>query len=127
MFDQSVTKTDKPMTMLLNSNDVVILDIPICLAILKILQHTIFSMCGDTSGIMVFLNCCNHSMDHSPFKLNLHFCKKIKMNFGEFRSFCGKRNTKVYKICKLRKRIFSVFYNISPPNLVILLILTCSF
>ena len=46
---------------------------------------------------------------------------------GEFRPFCGKRNTKVHKICKLRKRIFSVFYNISPPNLPILLILTCSF
>ena len=46
---------------------------------------------------------------------------------GEFRPFCGKRNTKVYKICKLCKRIFSVFYNISPPNLAVLLILTCSF
>ena len=41
------------------------------------------------------------------------------MNSSEFRPFCGKRNTKVYKICKLRKRIFSVFYNISPPNLAI--------
>ena len=47
--------------------------------------------------------------------------------FGEFRPFCGKPNTKVYIIYKLRKRIFSVFYNISPPNLAILLILTCSF
>ena len=46
---------------------------------------------------------------------------------GEFRPFCGKRNTKVYKICKLRKRMYSVSYNISPPNWAILLILTCSF
>ena len=26
------------------------------------------------------------------------------------------RNTNIYKIFKLRKAIFSVFYNISPPN-----------
>ena len=50
-----------------------------------------------------------------------------RSTFGEFPPFCGKRNTKVYKICKLCKRIFSVFYNISPPNLAILLILTSSF
>jgi hypothetical protein len=33
------------------------------------------------------------------------------------------RNTKVYKICKLCKAIFSAFYNISQPNFAILLIL----
>ena len=27
------------------------------------------------------------------------------------------RNTNIYKICKLRRAIFSVFYNISQPNL----------
>ncbi len=37
------------------------------------------------------------------------------------------RNTKIHKICKLRTAIFSAFYNISRPNLVILLILRCSF
>ena len=36
------------------------------------------------------------------------------------------RNTKVYKICKLCKAIFSVFYNISQPNFAILLILECA-
>jgi hypothetical protein len=29
------------------------------------------------------------------------------------------RNTKVYKICKLCKAIFSAFYNISQPNFAI--------
>ena len=60
----------------------------------------------------------------------VYFCIKLTTKWptsGEFPPFCGKRNTKVYKICKLRKRIFSVFYNILPPNLAILLILTCSF
>ena len=37
------------------------------------------------------------------------------------------RNTNVYKIWKLRRAIFSVFYNISPPNFAILLILRSSF
>jgi hypothetical protein len=36
-------------------------------------------------------------------------------------------NTKVYKICELYKAIFSAFYNISQPNIAILLILVCSF
>ena len=45
-------------------------------------------------------------------------------NSPDVRPFCGKRTTKVYKICK---RIFSLFYNISPPNLAVLLILTCTF
>ena len=31
------------------------------------------------------------------------------------------RNTNILKICKLRKAIFSVFYNISQPNFAILL------
>ena len=61
----------------------------------------------------------------------VHFCITLTTKCGgntpEVRPFCGKRNTKVYKICKLCKRIFSVFYNISPPNLAILLILTCTF
>jgi hypothetical protein len=37
------------------------------------------------------------------------------------------RNTNQYKICKFRRAIFSTFYNISQPNLAVLLILTCSF
>ena len=37
------------------------------------------------------------------------------------------RNTKVYKICKLRTAILSSFYNISRPNFVILPISRCSF
>jgi hypothetical protein len=37
------------------------------------------------------------------------------------------RNTKVYKICKLCKTIFSAFYNISQPNFANSLILICSF
>jgi hypothetical protein len=36
------------------------------------------------------------------------------------------RNTKVYKIFKFCKAIFSAFYNISQPNFAILLILVCS-
>ena len=31
------------------------------------------------------------------------------------------RNTNIYKICKFHTAIFSVFYNISPPNFAILL------
>ena len=37
------------------------------------------------------------------------------------------RNMKTHKICKLRTAIFSSFYNISRPNVVILLTLRCSF
>ena len=37
------------------------------------------------------------------------------------------RNTNIYKICKLREAIFSVFYNFCQPNLAILLILRYSF
>ena len=33
----------------------------------------------------------------------------------------------IYKICKLRKAIFSTFYNISQPNFTILLNVGCSF
>ena len=36
-------------------------------------------------------------------------------------------NTKVYKICEICWAVFSSFYNISRPNLAILLILSCSF
>ncbi len=36
-------------------------------------------------------------------------------------------NTKVYKICEIYWAIFSSFYNISRPNLTILLILSRSF
>ena len=44
-------------------------------------------------------------------------------NFSSKMVTFSARNTNVYKICKLRKAIFSVFYNISPPNFAILLIL----
>ena len=37
------------------------------------------------------------------------------------------RNTNILKICKLRKGIFSAFYNISQPNSAILLISLFSF
>ena len=36
------------------------------------------------------------------------------------------RNTTVYKFCKLRGAIFSVFYYISSPNFAVLLIFRCS-
>ena len=36
------------------------------------------------------------------------------------------RNTTVYKFCKLRGAIFSVFHNISSPNFAVLLIFRCS-
>ena len=39
---------------------------------------------------------------------------------------CSVRNTKVYKIRKLCRAIFSSFYNILQPNFAILLILGCS-
>ena len=48
-------------------------------------------------------------------------------NFSSKMVTISARNTNVYKICKLRRAIFSVFYNISPPNFAILLILTSSF
>ena len=38
----------------------------------------------------------------------------------------ARKYTNIYKICKLRKAIFSVFYNISQPNFEILLILISS-
>ena len=37
------------------------------------------------------------------------------------------RNTKIYKKCQLRKVIFSLLYNISPPNFAVLLNSRCSF
>ena len=42
----------------------------------------------------------------------VYFCITLTTKwptFGEFPPFCGKRNTKVYKICKLCKRIFCIF------------------
>ena len=52
---------------------------------------------------------------------------EIPTTFGPKMVAISACNTKVYKICKLCKAIVSVFYNISPPQLVILLILVCSF
>jgi hypothetical protein len=46
--------------------------------------------------------------------------------FGSKMVTVSARNTNIYKICKLRKAIFSVFYNISQPNFTILLILISS-
>ena len=48
-------------------------------------------------------------------------------NFSSKMVTFSARNTNIYKICKLRRPIFSVFYNISPPNFAVLLILRCSF
>ena len=47
----------------------------------------------------------------------VHFCithgkaLPFPVNFGYF-----VRNTKIQKTCRLLKQIFSIFYNISPPN-----------
>ena len=43
-------------------------------------------------------------------------------NFSSKMVTFSARNTNIYKICKLCNAIFSVFYNISPPNSAILLI-----
>ena len=48
-------------------------------------------------------------------------------NFSSKMVTFSARNTNVYKICKLRRAIFSIFYNISPPNFAILPILISSF
>ena len=51
-------------------------------------------------------------------------CSHIQLKSGKIST----RNTKnIHKICKLRKSIFSVFYNISQPNFGIFLILKGSF
>jgi hypothetical protein len=46
--------------------------------------------------------------------------------FGSKMVTISARNTNLLKICKLRKAVFSVFYNISQPNFAILLILISS-
>jgi hypothetical protein len=62
-------------------------------------------------------------------------CKYRKYSLAKFAYFqyiciravaISARNTNVLIICKLRKAIFSVFYNISQPNFAILLILISS-
>ena len=52
---------------------------------------------------------------------------EVLTTFGSKVVVFSARNTKIYKICKLRTAIFSAFYNISRPNFVILLNLRCSF
>jgi hypothetical protein len=54
-------------------------------------------------------------------------CAEIVTIFEPKMATISARNTNILKICKLRKAIFSVFYNISPPNFAILLISLCSF
>ncbi len=49
-------------------------------------------------------------------------CAEVLTTFGSKVVIFSARNTKIYKICKLRTAIFSAFYNISRPNFVILLI-----
>ena len=46
---------------------------------------------------------------------------EIVIIFGSKMVTISARNTNILKICKLRKAIFSVFYNISQPNVAILL------
>ena len=46
--------------------------------------------------------------------------------FGSKMVTISARNINILKICKLRKAIFSVFYNILQPNFAILLILISS-
>ena len=50
-------------------------------------------------------------------------CADVLTTFGSKVVIFSARNTKIYKICKLRTAIFSAFYNISRPNVVILLML----
>ena len=49
------------------------------------------------------------------------------INFSSKMVTFSLHNTNIYKICILCEAVFSMFYNISPPNLAILLILGCSF
>ena len=67
---------------------------------------------------------------------NIELCEVCKFYAGEshFRSNFGSkmvtfsmRNTNMYKICKLRRDMFSLLYNTSSPKLAILLILRFSF
>ena len=48
-----------------------------------------------------------------------HFCREM-LTFSS-------HNTNIYKTCKLHRAKFSLFYNISPPNFAVLLILRCPF
>ncbi len=43
---------------------------------------------------------------------------EVLTTFGSKVVIFSARNTKIYKICKLRTAIFSIFYNISRPNFV---------
>jgi hypothetical protein len=52
---------------------------------------------------------------------------EIATTFGPKMVAISARNTKVYKIYKLCKAIFSAFYDISQPKFASLLILVCSF
>jgi hypothetical protein len=52
---------------------------------------------------------------------------EIATTFGPKMVAISARNTKVYKICKLCKAIFSAFYNILQPNFAILLIFSMLF
>jgi hypothetical protein len=65
--------------------------------------------------------------------MKLNVVKYRKYSLAKFESFqtifepkmvtISARNTNILKICKLRKAIFSVFYNISWPNFAILLVI----
>ena len=48
-------------------------------------------------------------------------------NFSSKMVTFSARNINIYKICKLHRAVFSVLYNILPPNCAILLILNSSF
>ena len=76
-------------------------------------------------------------MDLSPFRQNFekdrnrqkyHHTLKEHPTFTKIANYhFSARNTNIYKICQLRKAIFSTFYDISQPNFVILLNIGCSF
>ena len=52
---------------------------------------------------------------------------EIAITIGSKMVAISTRNTKIQKICELRKAIFSVFHKISRPNFGILLLLEGSF
>ena len=52
---------------------------------------------------------------------------EVCITFGSKVLQTSARNTKVYRIHKICRAIFSAFYNISRPNFAILLTLSCSF
>ena len=47
------------------------------------------------------------------------------LTIGDFNSFGVFLGHPVYKICQIRKAIFSIVYNISQPNFAIVLSLGC--